>query len=311
MKIISQGTYYNTVKRENEQEVLSEATLVASDFEGFASLRFRPDTYEITEARWAIHRASDPERRGEGTADMLVGESAYADDRRNSIKILPDYSYCVDYVAPPGGWEGYDPHKKDLRDEPPAEVSAEWELIRELFLECVRGGYQAEEYLLVERGIGTLLNYEKIWDEQKPGYCRPYYPDDMPALDIWPIHTGNVQHFHTHDLYNKYISFTIMDKGEDDVYAFGVYNDWAHEMDMEVFCGRDGVIRDYDMNVIRVPYQPCRELDHLNPPELIGMNMKTMTKRDIGRILGGSAGCFHMVDIVADLTTAMRRALPE
>ena len=47
--------------------------MLTTDFEGSISLTFKNDTFEITDAKWGIHRAPDMDRRGEGTADMLIG----------------------------------------------------------------------------------------------------------------------------------------------------------------------------------------------------------------------------------------------
>ena len=45
-------------------------------------------------------------------------------------------------------------------------------------------------------------------------------------------------------------------------------------------------------------------------PELKGKNIYHLTKREIGKILGGSAGCFHTVDILADITAALAGLVP-
>lgn len=307
MDIIRQGVYSNIVRRINENECVSDAYLVSTDFEGSASVTFKVDTFEITDARWAVHRDADPERRGEGVAEMLIGESAYIDDRKNSVKVLPDYTYVTDYNEPPGGWEGVNPHKEEILDEAPADiVSPAWRHIRELFLETLRGAYQAEAYLIVERGMGTLREYEAYWEKLKPGYCRPYIKGDMPALEEWPIYTGNIQHYRTYDLYNKYINYMVMDNGDGCSYAVGTFNDSAHEMNIELEYDDKGVILDYDMTAVRVPFDRCRELDHLDPQEVIGMNLYDIKKRDVGKVLGGPHGCFHFVDILADIASAIQ-----
>ena len=306
MKIIRQGAYSNIVRRISEEECISDAYLNATEFEGSASLRFKVDTFEITDAHWAIHRAPDPERRGEGIAEKLLGESAYIDDRRNSIRVLPDYSFVIDYNRPPGGWEGIPDKKQGLLTEPPAEISPEWKNIRELFNETLRGAYQGEAYLIEERGMGTLREYEAYWEKLKPGYCRPYVKGDMPALEEWPIYSGNVQHYRAYDLYNKYLHYAIMDNGDGLYYAAGSYSDSAHEMNIELTYDADGLIKDYDMTAVRVPFDRCRELDHLNPADVIGMNLRDISKRDIGKVLGGAEGCFHFVDILADIAVVIQ-----
>ncbi len=309
MKIKMQGSYINTVRRISENECLSEAVLLESDFEGSASLIYRPDTFEIVDARWAIHRASDPERRGEGVAELLIGESAYIDDHKNSIRTLPDYTYCVDYHMPPGGWKGVEPHKTIFEKKPRIKVSPAWENIKELFQEALRGAYQAEEYLVKERGYESLFEFETSWRSQRAGYCRAFDPNNMPALELKHIHKGNVQHCHVYDLYNKYINFILMEIEDCMTYALGAYHDGAQEMNMEFRLDSEGIILEYDINAVRVPFNVCWEWDHLNPPELKGMNMLTLSKRDIGRIIGGSSGCFHLVDIVADIVTALKKAI--
>ncbi len=306
MKILKQGAYSNIVRRISEEECVSDAFLMETGFEGSVSLRFRVDTFEITDAQWSVHMQRSGERRGEGRADMLLGESAYADDRRNSIRVLPDYTYVTDYNMPPGGWEDVDPHKSGLTDIPPEEVSPEWKKIRELYNETVRGAYQAEAYLIEERGMGTLREYESYWCDLKEGYCRPYKPGDMPALHEWPVYTGNTQHYRKRDLYNKYLHYAIMDKEEGVYRAAGSYSDSFHEMDIELTYDEEGIIRSFDMTAVRVPFAPCRELDHLNPEEVIGLNLRTMKKRDIGKVLGGAPGCFHMVDIMAAIASAVQ-----
>lgn len=309
MKALRQGAYMNNVRRIDDKLGISDAILLSTHFEGSASITFKLDTFEITDAKWAIHRATDPERRGQGRTEMLIGESAYVYGK-NSIKILPDYSSWTDYNIPPGGWEGVQPNKSALaepvtdREEAAArknEVSEEWKIIRELYLENIRGIWQAEFYMLPERGYTSLMEYEEHWIGSKDGYCRPYNDGDR-TVEEWPIYTGTPQHYRITDLYNKYKQFTIIDMEDGTVHANGTYNDSFHEFYVDVIYGKDdGIITKFEQNALRVPFPPCWELDHLHDDQFVGKDIRAFAKRDVGKIAGGSMGCFHLVDIVADI----------
>jgi hypothetical protein len=36
------------------------------------------------------------------------------------------------------------------------------------------------------------------------------------------------------------------------------------------------------------------------------MNLYDIRKRDVGKVLGGAEGCFHFVDILADIAMALQ-----
>ena len=280
LRIIKQGIYENDVRRISDTESVANAFMLTTDFEGSISLTFKNDTFEITDAKWGIHRAPDMDRRGEGTADMLIGDSAYTGDRRNHIKVLPDYS--AGQTETP---------------EDPKAVSPEWKHIRELYLEALRGALQAEYYLLKERGFKDIIDYEESWDSN----CRPYHLDP-PAVDEWPIYVGAFDHFRVRDLYNKYLQMNLIDNGDETVTALGTYNDSFHEMSTcFIFNKADGVITDFSLNHLRVPFKSCHDFQESFSELFIGLNIHELTKRDIGKLIGGSYGCFHFVDIIYDL----------
>ena len=47
-------------------------------------------------------------------------------------------------------------------------------------------------------------------------------------------------------------------------------------------------------------------MDHMAAGLFIGKNIDDLTKREVGASSGGSEGCFHLVDIVADVAKAAR-----
>ena len=104
------------------------------------------------------------------------------------------------------------------------------------------------------------------------------------------------------DLYNKYLQMNLIDNGDETVTALGTYNDSFHEMSTcFVFNKADGVITDFSLNHLRVPFKSCHDFQESFSELFIGLNIHELTKRDIGKLIGGSYGCFHFVDIIYDL----------
>ncbi|MBR5228782.1 MAG: DUF2889 domain-containing protein [Firmicutes bacterium] len=291
LKILKQGSYISRVERVGENEAYSDASLLSTDYECAVHIRFNVVTYEILEASWGIHRAPDMSRRGQGSAPQLIGESGYIFDQKNSAAVLPDYS-----VPAESRGDG---------------VTGEWKIIRELFLEALRGAFQAEFFLFRERGYESTEQFEGAWQDGRGTYCRPYTVA-MPTPDQWVRSRDAKEHVRDNCIYSKYKNFTFMDAGKDEagaelVYALGTYSDTLHEMSGEMTFRRgDGVITDFDINVVRVPFPSCSDLDHTHAEDFVGKDIRAIKKREVGKILGGALGCFHFVDIVADLTEMSR-----
>lgn len=299
LKILKQGSYINRVERVGTDEAYSDASLLSTDYECAVHVRFNVVTYEILDANWGIHRAPDQSRRGQGKAYQLIGESGYIFDQKNSAAVLPDYSVMTEEAAAAGC------NNADNQSGG-ASVTPEWKIIRELFLEALRGAFQAEFFLFKERGYDDTDQFEDAWQNGRGTYCRPY-TIAPPTPDQWVRSKDAKGHVRNNSIYNKYKTFMFMDGGKDEdgsdlVYALGTYSDTLHEMSGEItFRHGDGVITDFDINVVRVPFSSCRDLDHTHAEDFVGKDIRAIKKREVGKSLGGALGCFHFVDIVADL----------
>jgi len=343
LKIITQGAYSNHVEvidvkeyKRSEIEATDKADesdkvgkigvtsghLLTSEFEGNASIYFDINTYEIIDTRWSIHRAPDRERRGEGKATMLHGESVYLEDHANSISILPDYSRVVDYKGPPGGWKDVPQHKAvlltkdefcpdDDKERAKAEkknVSWEWQKIRTLFTEAMVGPYQAESFLLNERGYTDYYDYGDYWMNLKiPDYCLPYATMNLDIQLSWMDTTGTSQYYPKENLYNKYIQYTVCDRGDDIAEALATYNDSFHEMSVEMsYRISTGEILSVESDAQRMPFAPCWTIRERANGAFVGGNIYEINKRDVSKVLGGENGCWHMLDMVAYIATAVQ-----
>lgn len=155
-------------------------------------------------------------------------------------------------------------------------------------------------------GIDGPIEYEKKWLNEKVNYCRPY-TGRMPGLYDWPHYVNSLNHFRKQNLYNKYKQYTIISSGGDVVTANTTYQDSFHEMHAQLsYSLTTREITDFDMTMQRWPFAACFEMDHMAAGLFIGKNIDDLTKREVGALIGGSEGCFHLVDIVADVAKAAR-----
>jgi len=310
LKILKQGACMCHVEKLEDNTCVSGVNFMATDFDGYVDIYFDCSTYEIKDANWAIHRAPDPQRRGQGKATMLIGDSAFPADGRLSVKILPDYSKSTDFTMPPGGWFDFPHHKDNLEEACPDDdkvrakaekdqVSPEWQKIRNLFLEAVRGAFQAELFLVKERGSDSLADLQEHWLEDKLNYCRPYNPPDLEVARTWPPRIGLAQHYPLKNIYKKYIQYVLYDEGDGIIRSVSHYNDSTHTMSAEIrYVAETGEILELDNSIQRIPFDICAECEGRNIEWFKGRNIYDLTKIDVGAVIGGPMGCFHMLDVI-------------
>ena len=297
LNIIKQGGCICHVERIDENRAITSVNYISTDFDAYTSIVFDVSTYEIYDAEWAIHRAPDGERVGQGKAPMLIGESVCVEDRRLSVKVLPDYSELL------VGCEAaeVDEIAAAAMGTPTDNVSPEWQKMRILFMEAVRGAFQVEPMLAKERGMGDHQGFQDQWIQGREGYCRPYNPPEgETVLTKWPDRTGPMpKRWAKNNLYKKYIQYTLYDMGDGTVQCLGHYNDNGHEMSAGITYESDGgAIVDMKTQMKRAPFVPCMEITGYHVDRFVGLNVYEIAKRDVGRIIGGPYGCFHMVDVV-------------
>jgi hypothetical protein len=271
IKVLEQGAWINYTNRFNEKELISQAMFLSSRYECSATMVVTTVGFKITQAYFSIHRCPDMSKRTEEKIPELIGGSGHYDGVR-AIKDLKDF-----------GDDGK---------------------VKELLAECIRGFEQAETYLLTELGFKTREEYEAYWQKDKAEYCRPYW-GKMPGLEEWSTYIGAYDHNRTENFYNKYKSYAILQKKEGEAIISGIYNDSFHEMHSELTYNLGSRnISEFDMIVHRAPHDPCYELSHTAADAFIGKPIDSFKKRDIGKVIGGAPGCFHLVDIVADMALA-------
>jgi len=272
-KVLEQGAWINYTNRLNDKELISQSMFLSTRYDCSATLCATTKGYKITQAYYSIHRCPDMSKRKEANIPELIGGSGHYD----GVKAIKDL--------------------KDFGDDGK---------VKELLVESIRGLDQAETYLLEELGMKTREEYETHWQKGKNDYCRPYW-GKMPGLEEWSTYIGAYDYNRTGNFYTKYKSYTIIQKNENEAIVSGTYNDSFHEMNSEITYNlTNRNISAFDMVVVRAPHTPCYELSHTAAESFIGKSIDALPKRDVGKILGGAPGCFHLTDIVFDMALAVK-----
>ncbi|NPV73624.1 MAG: DUF2889 domain-containing protein [Pelotomaculum sp.] len=272
MKVLYQGSYFCSVKRVQEQNILAETAFLSTLFEATGKLVVDSKTYSIKEARWDVYRSPGGELNGGGFLPDLIGLEAY---------------FSISGV---------------LNRVISGKASG---LIKELLAECVRGVIQAETYIFKERGYDSADDYEQWWRKEHVNSCR-YYSNLDRVINSWFDYIG--YNLRENNLFNRNKSFTVYnDNGR--FYATGHFSDSFHEVGVQLsFNGLDGKIVSCRGDYLRAPDAVCFENISLLD-SFIGRSINGINKKEVAKIAGGPSGCFHLVDIIYDTLVASNIAL--
>ncbi len=268
MKIIDQGYYFTTVNRKNEEELISKTFFVKTDFEAVASLIADIKNFNIREAKWEINRSKDNNRLGKGSLPELIGKDAYFNSGGSVRKIVG---------------------------------TGDDETLRSLYLECIRGFIQAETYIFKERGYKNKQEYYNFWKTEQLNSCR-YFSHLDRELYTWFEYVGD--YIRENNLFNRNKQYSITEDKAGTIYVTGSLIDSYHEMNAEFsFSKENKIIEKCFIQMPRVPGPVCSEISE-SAKNLIGIRLDSVVKKNITEILGGSEGCFHLVNIVYDMIRA-------
>lgn len=85
------------------------------------------------------------------------------------------------------------------------------------------------------------------------------------------------------------------------------FKDYFHEMESTVTINTDTLeILAAEAQIINVPWDICHEVG-AKMNGLVGLKIEKGIKEKVRRLLGGSKGCVHMVDLAMDTITAVVR----
>ena len=273
MTIMDQGCYFTMVNREKENELISKTVFLKTDFEATVSLVVDISSFKIKEAKWEINRAKDNNLLKEGAFPELIGTNAYFDGGKSIRKI---------------------------------SGTGDDETIRELFLDCIRGFIQGETYIFEERGYESKAAYYDSWKSEQINTCR-YFSHLDREVCTWFEYIGDYKR--KSNLFNRSKGYSIEKKENGMIYAKGNLIDSYHEMNVEFsFSEETKVIKSCSITMPRVPGPVCAELSE-SAKCLVGMQLDCVNKKAVIKALGGSEGCFHLVNIVLNIVVAAQKNL--
>ena len=266
MHCIYHATYSTTVFRRDD-ELWSQCVYLSTDTEAAGMLRVEVSSFHVKEARWYVYRSPGRALNGGGEVPELHGMEAF-------VHIGP---VLQQQVGEQGGG-----------------------LARELLAECVRGLMQAETFVYRERGFASAEEYDDYWNDALKDSCHYFSNLDRIAQSWMEYIGGDVR---DHSLYNRVKSTNILDS-DNGLLINANFLDSFHELTVNITVDSDGTVGRCSGNYLRAPDKICFESSELLK-KMAGKKIAGLTKKDIARDLGFSAGCTHLVDLVYDISQAV------
>lgn len=179
------------------------------------------------------------------------------------------------------------------------------EPIKELLRECVRGIVQAESYLTEERGYASPEEQDAEFTRLYGKGCRFYaYPD---AADVpWSVFIGSYRR--KEGLFHRYKSYVVSGQEKGIFQVSGTFCDSFHEIHLEFAVNsEEGCIQEARAEFLRAPGRPC--FDCAGHAEKLSGMQASISKRELGALLGGAEGCSHLVDLAGEIFGVVDRLI--
>ena len=249
--------------------ILMQTDFLDTFLERSSRATIRPETLEILEAEWEEYRRLD------GTLDPeihkepgLVGVVAYFD--------------CGKEIA------------RGLSYDPDGEIS-------DLFKEGVKALIQAEALFSADRGYATLEDYQAHLLPLLKNTC--FYsssPEGNPHI----VQDKLRYHHRKNCLFTRFRTLSVY--GTNEGYRIvGTFADGWHEMQVDLHVrGKDYRITHASAAFTRAPDETCPGSTAAFD-RLLGLALTPEEKRDALRCCGGSDGCAHLADLVAEGVKAL------
>lgn len=273
MEIIYHSSFFSGAKIIHGERVLAETGLVSTEFEGTGWMVADCRDLRIKEAGWDICRSPGGVMNGGKTVPELVEVEAY-------LGAGPALRRAT--------------AGKDTEGLP-----------RELLSECVRAVIQADAWLLDYRGFSSARAYEQYWDKMYVNECR-YYSNLHRVEGGWFEEISRYQR--KRYLFSRFLNCQIGRREDGGISATGNFSDSFHDLGVWLELDASGVVSRCGMDYLRATAPLCFE-NKMHMLKMVGKNFIKMTKKEVGGLLGGPQGCFHLVDLVHGLSGVVAASL--
>ncbi|MFZ5647401.1 MAG: DUF2889 domain-containing protein [Bacillota bacterium] len=271
MKSINHSHWYTTVNVTGPGTLSGRTMFMSTELECAVTLSVDISTFRIQSATWEVYRGPV----GALSADL------------DGLK----------------GVEAYFGSGEQLRE---AVLKKYGQRAHSLVSETVRGIIQAETFLIKERGYESPESYDQYWTNMYKNSCRYYSNLDRVSVH-WADHISGQERFNG-NLYNKFKDVLVSDCG-DTYHIASSLSDSFHEVGINIILDKNsGAVLSADCRLLRAPDAVCFESGGFSQA-LSGVKAAGLTKRDVARLLGGSQGCVHMIDLCYDVVFVLNQLL--
>ncbi len=199
------------------------------------------------------------------------------------------------------GMYAYIQGKKRIKTVLKEEMHVENNIV-DLFLQAISALVQAETYVYKERGYKNKNEYNLYWDLLEKNNCR-YYNDEFYFMRAgepkWMDYVEN--RFEDKILFQRKKTYEINKiLNEPNYKIVALLEDTYHEIIIGLKCDPNYVVLDGAIEFTRAPGKACFTNSE-NIEYLIGKSLISLTKSDVIKILGGRLGCYHVVEMIAEI----------
>jgi hypothetical protein len=272
MQLLFQRSLRSNTRISQSDKIVAEAVLLSSDTEMVARLVAAADTFLIEQAKWEILRQGAAYAPQSATVPALLGVEAYFGIAPALLRAFPDKSLDVQ---------------------------------RDLFVECIKAILQSETYLYTKRGFIDGQAYQDNWDISHPNSCRYYSHLDI-VENRWLDHIGLEPR--ASNIFHRHKNIAVWQISPEIIQATGSFLDSFHEIGVAIACEKTGRIVSFEGKFLRAPDKLCFGTATLGE-NLVGKNVRELSRGEMNRCVGGAEGCAHLLDIGRDTVSELHNAM--
>ena len=264
--------WHTMINLDTAKNLMGRTTFLSTDIECSFQMKLDPKTFIIKNAFWEIYRG--PEKPISLEIKELTGIEAYLGcGKALRQAILPTYG----------------------------------DMVLTLALDTVRGIIQSESFLIQERGFSHPQEYVNYWEKAYANSCRHFSNlNQTDSLKTWVDQLSNHKRYDT--LYNRFKSVLITGDTQN-IRADASLSDSFHEVGLTMGADRvSTAISSVDCRLLRAPYDICFEAQSFSE-NLLGYNLKELSKKKTAEILMGNQGCVHIIDLCYDAANILNSRL--
>ena len=272
MKLLFQKSLRSSARNLGNGKIAAETALLSTDSEMAARIVVAADSFIIEQAEWESLRSGSHYVTVGHKIEALVGVQAYF-----GVAAALARAFSGQEAGPQ----------------------------RALFAECIKAVIQSECYVYQKRGFSDSKVFQEDWDMNHPNSCRYYSHLDQVArrwFDYIEEEPRTESLFHRHKTISVWISELNV------LHTTASFLDSFHELGLQASCDTAGNILAFNGSFLRAPDAICFGTARL-PANLIGRNLREISRKELNRELGGSEGCAHLLDLGQELLLDLQKSL--